>query len=213
MPNEPADDKLVREFEAALGRHGYGFQFAVIKEIDRLRNEENAGWEFVVSEFPVYVQGQGTRIDFILKYRSYRFYLLSECKRVNPDGIDSRVAGYGSVASQKDVAQAVRRSDVVIYPLGVDSRRHSLATGTTARPMNKPFLKRIAQESGGLALFAKNAQDLEGNLESVQRDLNHQYGISYVPITNGREDDWRKVEVRVHGRPGLTVRTRTGYSP
>ena len=83
---EPANDQQVREFEEALSGHGYGFQFAVIKEIERLRHpsEQNHGWLFEVSEFPVHVQGQGTRIDFILKYVGGEIYLLAECKQVNP---------------------------------------------------------------------------------------------------------------------------------
>ena len=38
----------------------------------------------MVSEFPVEVQGQGTRIDFILKHRTMPTYMLAECKRANP---------------------------------------------------------------------------------------------------------------------------------
>lgn len=80
---QPADEALVREFEEVLSRHGYGFQHAVIGEIHGLRVHGH-GWLFEVSEFPVHVQGEGTRIDFILKYCESRFYILAECKRVNP---------------------------------------------------------------------------------------------------------------------------------
>jgi len=75
-----------RAFEKALNRHGYGFQFAVLRAIQDAPTLSGL-WVPRVSEFPVQVQGDATRIDFIMERLShfkYPLYLICECKRVNP---------------------------------------------------------------------------------------------------------------------------------
>jgi hypothetical protein len=78
----------VREaFANVLNRHGYGFQFRIVKELHDLNFEKQSAFLFQTVEFPVEVQGSGTRIDFILKKRGEipaPFYILAECKRANP---------------------------------------------------------------------------------------------------------------------------------
>jgi len=85
--NEETDQELKQAFTKTLNRHGYGFQYRVLKEAWELCGL-GSHWVFNVSEFPVEVQGAGTRIDFVLSRRHDRedgaFYLLAECKRSNP---------------------------------------------------------------------------------------------------------------------------------
>lgn len=73
-------------FETALNRHGYGFQYSVLGLAKRLKEEGASHWVFESVEFPVQVQGAGTRIDFILRLNrsSIPIFLLAECKRANP---------------------------------------------------------------------------------------------------------------------------------
>lgn len=85
---EAAIEQLKQSFGKVLNQHGYGFQYSVIKQAWELCGG-GSQWLFEATEFPVAVQGDGTRIDFILARRpgynaSGMFYLLAECKRANP---------------------------------------------------------------------------------------------------------------------------------
>ena len=74
-------------FQQELSLHGYGFQFSVLKEAQRLAQLERSKWLFSVSEFPVEVRGTSTKIDFILFRQPapwLRVYMICECKRANP---------------------------------------------------------------------------------------------------------------------------------
>jgi len=71
-------------FEKALSRHGYGFQYAVLREAEALFVKQESPWIPWVPEFPVEVQGKGTRIDLIFKHNRRQLYLVCECKRANP---------------------------------------------------------------------------------------------------------------------------------
>ncbi len=73
-----------QSYSKVLDRHGYGFQYRVLKEADDLFSKNKSAWEFLASEFPVDVKGYGTRIDFVLRRNSDPFFLLAECKRANP---------------------------------------------------------------------------------------------------------------------------------
>lgn len=82
-------EQFTQSFAKVLNRHGYGFQFSILKKADELIKQRRSAWQLEACEFPVDVQGAGTRIDFVLQ-RAARFYhptplyLLAECKRANP---------------------------------------------------------------------------------------------------------------------------------
>jgi hypothetical protein len=82
--NADRSDRTKKGFEKALGRHGFGFHYRVVRECIRLRKENRSPWMYVESEFPFEVQGYGTRVDFILKHSRRPFYIVAECKRANP---------------------------------------------------------------------------------------------------------------------------------
>jgi hypothetical protein len=76
-------------FEKHLNRHGYAFQYSVIRRADELFRENKSPWVFEASEFPVEVQGSHARIDFVLSKRTDSVpepvrYLVAECKRADP---------------------------------------------------------------------------------------------------------------------------------
>lgn len=78
------NERIAKSFGKVLNTHGYGFQYAVLKQAEKLALDAKSPWLPTVSEFPVEVQGQGTRVDFILRHARRRLYLVCECKRVNP---------------------------------------------------------------------------------------------------------------------------------
>ena len=76
---------MKRGFGKALNTHGYGFHYSVLKLAQALLEQGESQWIFEAAEFPVQVQGEGTRIDFVLRLRhGLPLYLLAECKRANP---------------------------------------------------------------------------------------------------------------------------------
>lgn len=77
-------DDLTSAFERVLNAHGYGFQYAVLREVQALAMSKHSYWQPWVPEFPVEVQGSGTRIDIILRHIRRPLYLICECKRANP---------------------------------------------------------------------------------------------------------------------------------
>ncbi len=80
----PADE-VKKTFGEILDRHGYGFQYSVLTRAIELQSQGSSQWVHEVSEFPVAVQGTGTRIDFILRSAQDNSYLLiAECKRADP---------------------------------------------------------------------------------------------------------------------------------
>jgi hypothetical protein len=96
MKHEVANEQIEQvrnSFQKTLNRHGYGFQFGVLKIAEelakRVDEDEWSKWTFLFSEVPVQVQGFGTRIDFVLSKRESSssnpfFHLICECKRANP---------------------------------------------------------------------------------------------------------------------------------
>jgi hypothetical protein len=72
-------------FADAFNRHGYAFQNKVVSVAQQLYERRRPhAWAFEVSEFPVEVVGYGTRIDFVLWWQHTGYWMLAECKRVNP---------------------------------------------------------------------------------------------------------------------------------
>ena len=121
------------------------------------------------------------------------------------DGDDSRPAAEGSVASRADAFEAGKASDASIYTVGFRGRR------ATGRGVNRGFMRRIAQESGGLAFFPTSPAELARNFDLIQNELHSQYQLAYTPSNRSRDGSWRAIEVKVDGADHLVVRTRQGY--
>jgi len=124
------------------------------------------------------------------------------------DGEDSRAVGSGSVSTRKDTIEAVRRSDALVYTVGVKGRSHPEARG-----MDKGFLRDLARQSGGLALVSGDISELDAELTLIQEDLHALYRLSYIPSESTTEGDWHRIDARIKGRRDLTVRTKAGHYP
>jgi Ca-activated chloride channel homolog len=103
-----------------------------------------------------------------------------------------------SRASEADVVQAARRTDVLIYPI---------AMGKT-RP---PIFVELASISGARSFHATDRRALQATLATIGRELRFQYLIGYTPARPPAEDaSWHSIRVSVK-RPGVSVRARAGY--
>lgn len=77
------DSGLVSRVCDVINRHGHAFQYAVIRKLQALFQTRQR-WLFEVSEFPVLSLTGDTRVDFIVRPKATRCFLVCECKRANP---------------------------------------------------------------------------------------------------------------------------------
>jgi Ca-activated chloride channel family protein len=102
-----------------------------------------------------------------------------------------------------DVLELARRSQVVIYAIGlVDAHEEE----------NPGVLRRLCKDTGGLAFFPAEGQSISDISANIAHDLRDQYTIGFVPEKR-YDDSFRKVrvDVRAPGRGKLQARTRSGY--
>jgi hypothetical protein len=76
--------EVAKSLHADLDRFGYGFQYAIVQAARSLFESKRSPWRIPVTEFPVEVKGQGTRVDIIFEHFQGGKYLVCECKRTNP---------------------------------------------------------------------------------------------------------------------------------
>ena len=76
-------------------------------------------------------------------------------------------------------------------------------------------LKMLSDETGGIAFFPKNIEQIDEIAAEVAQDIRSQYTLGYHSTKPTTEAGFRGVQVvakgKGHGK--LTVRTRTGYFP
>ncbi len=79
----------------------------------------------------------------------------------------------------------------------------------------KRALQLLSDETGGLAFFPKNLNQVDEIAAEVARDIRNQYTIGYHSTKPASEGGYRTVHVdaKAKGYGRLTVRTRPGYFP
>lgn len=123
MENQQIQEQMKQSFEKGLNRHGYAFQYAVLK-VARDMCDFGSEWIFEASEFPVEVKGTPTKIDFILRHsRAPWFYLLGECKRANPALSNWCFARAPYIHRDRDEGVDPFVVEKIIQPQGGDSLR------------------------------------------------------------------------------------------
>jgi Ca-activated chloride channel family protein len=112
----------------------------------------------------------------------------------------------GSVHRYSEILALARRSDAVIYAVGL--------LGTSPIDDDEEdagLLKRLCRDTGGVAYFPRTPDDIAAVSARVAGDLREQYIIGFTPPTGGRT--FRKLDVKVTatGQGPFRVRTRAGY--
>jgi len=76
-------------------------------------------------------------------------------------------------------------------------------------------LEMLSNETGGMAFFPKNIEQVDQIAAEVARDIRNQYTLGYHSTKPTTEPGFRRVEVKAEARGmgKLNVRTRTGYFP
>lgn len=115
-----------------------------------------------------------------------------------------------SIATDQQVLELARRSEIGIYAIGLRSDdpadRSRLAFGEATY-----FLKSVARDTGGEAHFPTSLARLAGVYGRIAEDLRSQYTLGYVSANTARDGKWRRIQVRTPGRKDLAIRNKVGY--
>lgn len=103
--------------------------------------------------------------------------------------------------SFKDTIQLLLTADISVYSISVG---HAFLQHETTR------LEKYANYTGGDAVYAGRAEDLERLYSKVAEQARNQYLLAFSPQEADRSKDYHTLEVRVR-RPGLDILTREGY--
>jgi VWFA-related protein len=86
------------------------------------------------------------------------------------------------------------------------------AEGANRRFSQSEFsMKSLAQETGARAFFPSGIAELAGIYGSIADELSNQYALGYSSKNPKRDGAYRRVIVRVADKPGVQIRTRSGY--
>ena len=103
--------------------------------------------------------------------------------------------------SFKDTIQLLLTADVSVYSISVG---HALFQHETSR------LEKYASYTGGDAVYAGNANDLERLYSKVSEQARNQYLLAFSPQEVDRSKDYHTIDVHVR-RPNLNILAREGY--
>jgi VWFA-related protein len=73
----------------------------------------------------------------------------------------------------------------------------------------KRVMERLAQPTGGRALFTDSIDELHSAFADLLDELSNQYLLGYSSSNNKRDESWRRIRVDVDGHH--EVRARQGY--
>lgn len=136
---------------------------------------------------------------------------------VMTDGVDNAlpdVFGEGSKTSFAEVLEIVRASDVIVFPVYLDTEREEVKrhrSPATAYAIARENLAQLAAIGGTTVYPAKELKDLDAVYEQVIKDLGTVYSLGYKSNNSVRDGKWRTVTVQIVGRTGMTARTKRGY--
>ena len=118
------------------------------------------------------------------------------------DGMDN-----SSHVSLSRVLDAAQRTDVVIYTVSTNA-----IDGVDAEDQRggDAVLARLAEETGGSALFPNGTRDLARAFSRINEELRSQYSLAYRPTNARRDGTYRAIRI-VPVHKGYTVRCRSGY--
>ena len=112
-----------------------------------------------------------------------------------------------SLVEFDEVLELAKRSDTVIYSIGLRSRDIRTRRGFREADF---VLRQLAQETGGRAFFPEHADDLLEIYQRISDELSSQYTLGYISKNPLQDGQWRRIVVRID-RPDVAARTKQGY--
>ena len=115
----------------------------------------------------------------------------------------------GSLHLFEEAVDAVVRSELVVYAIGLGARLEDETDLAQRRSLRKT-LETFSEKTGGRFYNPERSGQLSGVYRQITEDLGRQYTLSYPPTNQSRDGRWHTVRVEVD-RPGAFVLTRPGY--
>ncbi len=117
----------------------------------------------------------------------------------------------GSKLSRPKLRELIKRSDVLVYGVGVADRVDESALAYDGRAT----LEDLSWLSGGKAYFPSTETEIDDTFRRIGLELHSQYVVGYKPTAGAADGGkWRKFKVDVRppsGWPSIFVRTREGF--
>ena len=107
----------------------------------------------------------------------------------------------GSSAVLPTVDRRLRETEVTVFMIG-EGRGNNVAA-------LQRVMTRIAEPTGGSAVFEEKPEDLQRAFASIRSELSSQYLLGYVSTNEQRDGSWRRLKIDVDGHG--KVRAREGY--
>jgi VWFA-related protein len=119
---------------------------------------------------------------------------------VMSDGRDENNPGTapGSVRTVDDVLNLIRQANATIFTIGLGPQ------------VDRPFLERLAELSGGESYFPVVVENLRDEFRSVVGSLRRRYVVSYTSTDSARDGAWREVQIQSRSSD-VVVTSRGGY--
>jgi Ca-activated chloride channel family protein len=145
------------------------------------------------------------------------YVALVELKKVKAQSLDEvRRQAIVVLSDGEDTASAVdydyvldaaKRSEVLIYCIGLKSKTDSPTKGFKEADF---VLRTLSQETGGRVFFVELLPQLAAVYQTIADELVSQYTIGYTSKNPKRDGAWRTVRVMVDA-PDAVARTKPGY--
>lgn len=112
---------------------------------------------------------------------------------------------YGSMKKLSDAIEAAQHSDTVVHIVLLADRWQYWGSYEGDR-----VASRLAEETGGRVIQARNAQQLDRAFDELAQELRSQYVLGYYPTNTARDGGFRRIRVEVTPG-GYRALTRKGY--
>jgi Ca-activated chloride channel homolog len=103
--------------------------------------------------------------------------------------------------------EEAQQTNVQLFSLRYTEKEHGKLTARNQYGIR--VMDRIARETGGMHIDAQEV-DPHTYFQRIAEELRSSYELGYYPNAAAKDNTFHKIVVRVK-KPGLTVRTRTGY--
>jgi len=136
---------------------------------------------------------------------------------VMTDGVDNalpEVFGEGSRITFDELLDVVRRSESIVFPIYLDTEREEVKrhrTPSSAYPIARDQLTRLAETCGTTLYKASQLRDLDSVYDQVIKDLSTVYSLGYRPTNTSRDGKWRNVTVQLVDHQDVIAHTKRGY--
>jgi VWFA-related protein len=120
-----------------------------------------------------------------------------------------------SLVSYDDLMDLAKQSGIAIYTITLRSKylvAQAASRGHSYFSQAEFGMKALAQETGARAFFPSELSELSSVYAMIAEELATQYAIGYSSKNPRMDGSYRRVIVRIADKPGVSTRTRTGYT-